>query len=104
MNGYYWKVKSTHLSRIFLILFSLLASVSFNPSEFFDCQCLSIDEELGFLGIFEDSETQSHSCSVSLFAPSLSASRYLLNSHLLPAAFFSPSMNSCMGLAALMRC
>jgi hypothetical protein len=103
MNGYYWKAKTIHSSRILLLLFSLLASISLTPSEFIDCQNLFPDENLDFLGICKVSQTQSSSFRVFFSIPSPSAPRYFWGLHLL-VAFFSPSMNSHMGLPAIMRC
>jgi hypothetical protein len=104
MNGYYWKVESAPSLRILLLFFSLFASISLTPSEFIDCQRLFPDENLDFLGIGEVSQKQSHACRVPLFIPSPSATKYFFNSHLLVVAFSSPSMNSRMELAIIMRC
>jgi hypothetical protein len=104
MNGNCWKVESTHSSRILLLLFCLLASISLTPSEFIDCQKLFPDENLDFFGISNVSQKQSPVSRVSTFVLSSSTPKYSLNSHLLLAIFFCPSINSHIVLATILRC
>jgi hypothetical protein len=87
-----------------LILFSLFASAILTPSDYVDCGSLFPDENLDFSGIPTGPENQSSAPPVSIFITSPSAAKYSLNFHLLLALFFSPSVNSRMTLAAILRC
>jgi hypothetical protein len=104
MNGYYWKVESTHSSTILLLLFSLLASISLTPWEFVDCQSLFPDENLDFSGISKVSQEQSPASNVSTPIASPANPRHSWSHHLPFEVFFPQSINSGMALATVMRC
>jgi hypothetical protein len=87
-----------------LIFFSLFASAILTPPEYIDCKSLFPDENLDFSGNLTVSQNQSPTPHLSTFIASPSAAKYSLNSHHLLALFFSPSFNSRMALAAILRC
>jgi hypothetical protein len=98
------KMKTNPSVKGLLILISLLASAILTPSEYVDCESLFPDENLDFPGIPLASQNQSSAPRVSILITSPSAAKYSLNSHLLFAVFFSPSFNSRVPLAAVLRC
>ncbi len=104
MNGYYWKVESTHSLTILLLLFSLLASISLTPWEFIDCQSLFPDENLDFLGISKVSQKHSSASSVSALIASPAKPRHSWSHHLPFEVFFPQSVNPGMALPTVMRC
>jgi hypothetical protein len=102
MNGNYWKVQSTHSSKILLLLFSLLASICLTPSEFIDCQSLFPDENLDFLAIAGGSQKQSPAPSVSTPIASPANPRHSWSHHF--EICLPQLINSRTALTTILRC
>ncbi len=104
MQGLSVKRKTSLRRRSLLILFGLLASVSFTPSEYMACQGLFPDENLDFSGILRGFQKQSPALWVFPVIVSPSTLMHLGSHYRLFEVFFPQLSNSRVDLATILRC